>query len=218
MENKIRFAVISIITLNIITFANVAGAANPVAGKAIVLQGNSKGATPCVVCHGEQGAGNAAALLPRLAGLDAGYLAKQLRDFQRGTRKDAVMQPIAKALSQAEIADVTAYFAAQSPPVSVAAADPALLARGARLATSGFWDKDVPACISCHGPAGRGVGANFPALAGQHPSYIAQQLNAWRTGTRDNDPQGLMKGIAQRLPAGDIAAVSVYFSSLTSEP
>lgn len=216
MKNRIRFAAISIITLNM--FANAAGAANPVAGKGIVLQGNSKGATPCVVCHGEQGAGNAAASFPRLAGLDAGYLAKQLRDFQRGTRKDAVMQPIAKALSQAEIDDVTAYFAAQRPPALAAAADPALLARGARLATSGFWDKDVPACISCHGPAGRGVGANFPALAGQHPSYIAQQLNAWRTGTRDNDPQGLMKGIALRLPAGDIAAVSVYFSSLTSEP
>lgn len=216
MKNRIRFAAISIITLNM--FANAAGAANPVAGKGIVLQGNSKGATPCVVCHGEQGAGNAVALLPRLARLDADYLAKQLRDFQRGTRKDAVMQPIAKALSQAEIANVTAYFAAQSLPVSAAAADPALLARGARLATSGFWDKDVPACISCHGPVGRGVGANFPALAGQHPSYIAQQLNAWRTGTRDNDPQGLMKGIALRLPAGDIAAVSVYFSSLTSEP
>lgn len=217
MKNRIRFAAISIITLNM--FANAAGAANPVAGKATALQGNSKGATPCVVCHGEQGAGNAAALLPRLAGLDAGYLAKQLRDFQRDTRKSAVMQPIAKALSQAEIADVTAYFAAQRPPASAAAAaDPALLARGARLATSGFWDKDVPACISCHGLAGRGVGANFPALAGQHPSYIAQQLNAWRTGTRDNDPQGLMKGIALRLPAGDIAAVSVYFSSLASEP
>ena len=216
MENRIRFVAISIITLNM--FANAAGAANPVAGKATALRGNSKGATPCVVCHGEQGAGNAAASLPRLAGLDAGYLAKQLRDFQRGTRKDAVMQPIAKALSQAEIADVTAYFAAQSLPVSAAAADPVLLARGARLATSGFWGKDVPACISCHGPAGRGVGANFPALAGQHPSYIAQQLNAWRNGTRDNDPQGLMKGIALRLPAGDIAAVSVYFSSLTPEP
>jgi len=216
MENPIRFAAISIITL--ITFSNAAGAANPVAGKATALHGNSKGATPCVVCHGEQGAGNAAALLPRLAGLDAGYLAKQLRDFQRGTRKDTVMQPIAKALSQTEIADVTAYFAAQRSPASAAAADPALLARGARLASSGFWDKDVPACISCHGPAGRGVGANFPALAGQHPSYIAQQLNAWRTGTRDNDPQGLMKGIALRLPAGDIAAVSAYFASLTSEP
>lgn len=215
MKNRIRFAAFSIITL---MFAKAADAANLDAGKAIVLQGNGKGATACVACHGERGAGNAAALYPRLARLDAGYLAKQINDFQRGTRKNAVMQPIAKALSQAEIADVSAYFAAQAPPVSVAATDPKLLARGARLATSGFWDKDVPACISCHGPAGRGVGANFPALAGQYPSYIAQQLNAWRTGTRDNDPQGLMKGIAQRLPAGDIAAVSVYFASLKSTP
>lgn len=203
--------------ITILMFGNAAGAANMGAGKAIVLQGNGKGATACITCHGADGAGNAAAAFPRLAGLDAGYLAKQLQDYQHGTRKDSVMQSVAKALSSAEAADVAAYFSAQPLPAKTAVGDAALVARGARLALSGFWDKDVPACISCHGPGGRGVGAHFPALAGQHASYIAKQLNAWLTGTRDNDPQALMKGIARRLSASDIAAVSAYFAGLGSE-
>lgn len=197
---------------------STAGAADLEAGKVIVLQGNGKASTACVACHGAQGAGNAQASFPQLARLNTDYLAKQLRDFQRGTRKDAVMQPIAKALSEKDIADVSAYFAVQRPPAPTTTADTKLLTRGELLAVSGFWDKAVPACVSCHGPAGRGVGANFPALAGQHASYIAKQLNAWRSGTRANDPQGLMKGIAVRLPASDISAVSAYLASLPSAP
>lgn len=201
----------------VLLFGPAAGAANLEAGKALVMQGNGK-ATACVACHGAQGAGNAQASFPQLARLNAEYLAKQLRDFQRGTRKDAVMQPVARALSDNEITDVSAYFAAQRPPVPTTTADSKLLARGELRVTSGFWEKDVPACVSCHGSAGRGVGANFPALAGQHASYIAKQLNAWRSGARANDPQGLMKGIAVRLPANDIPAVSAYLASLPPAP
>lgn len=188
--------------------------ANLNAGRTIVLKGNDRGATACETCHVSDGSGNAAAGYPRLAGINSRYLAKQLHDFQQGTRNDPVMQPIAKALSGAEVTDVAAYFAAQRPVASPIIGDAALAARGARLALSGLWDKNIPACVSCHGPAGRGVGAHFPALAGQHASYIAKQIDAWRKGTRANDPQALMKGIAMRMPADDIAAVSAYFASL----
>lgn len=187
------------------------------AGKAIVLQGNSRGATACQTCHVSDGSGNAAAGYPRLAGMNSGYLAKQLRDFKNGTRNDPVMQPIAKALADAEVTNVVAYFAAQRPVTALTLGDAALVARGAHLALNGLWEKDIPACVSCHGPAGRGVGAHFPALADQHASYIARQINAWRNGTRANDPQALMKGIAVRLPAADIAAVSAYFAHLAPE-
>lgn len=197
--------------------SGIAGAADLEAGKKIVLQGNGKGATACNSCHGDGGDGHAVAGFPRLAHLNADYLAKQLHDFQQDRRKDAVMHPIAKALAETEIVNVAAYFAAQAPSAPPATGDPALIARGARVALSGFWDKDVPACVSCHGPGGQGVGAHFPALAGQHASYMTKQLNAWRSGTRRNDPQALMKGIAQRLPAADIAAVSAYFASLPAK-
>lgn len=192
-------------------------AADLEAGKKIVLQGNGKAATACNACHGAGGDGSVTASFPRLSHLDAEYLAKQLRDFQRDQRKDAVMHPIAKTLSESEIVDVSAYFAAQASTAPPEKVDPALAARGARIALSGAWDKDVPACISCHGPGGHGVGVHFPALAGQYASYMARQLNAWRDGTRSNDPQALMKGIAQRLSPADIAAVAAYFASLPAK-
>ena len=191
-----------------------ASAADINLGKTIMLKGNDKGATACQTCHRADGSGNAAAGFPRLAGINAEYLAKQLHDFRDGTRNNAIMQPIAKALSDTEMTDVAAYFATQRPTTLPIARDAALIARGARIALSGLWDKDIPACVSCHGPAGRGVGAHFPALAGQHADYIATQIEAWRNGTRTNDPQALMKGIALRMPVTDIAAVSAYFASL----
>lgn len=183
-------------------------------GKTLVLQGNSRGATACQACHGADGSGNAAAGFPRLAGIQAGYLAKQLQDFKNGTRNDPVMQPIAKALSDAEVANVVAYFAAQRHIPEPISADAALVERGARLALDGLWEKTIPACISCHGPGGRGIGSHFPALAGQHANYTARQIQAWRDGARANDPLALMKGIAARMPAADIAAVSAYFATL----
>lgn len=181
---------------------------------ALILKGNGHGAVACQTCHLANGSGDAAAGFPRLAGINAEYLAKQLHDFQHNTRNDAVMQPIAKALSNTEVTNITSYFAAQQPTASLTIRDEVLIARGARIALSGLWDKNIPACVSCHGPSGRGVGAHFPALAGQHASYIAKQFDAWRNGTRVNDPQALMQGIAMRISKEDIAAVSAYFASL----
>ncbi|MEO8408995.1 MAG: hypothetical protein ABI478_00365, partial [Propionivibrio sp.] len=45
-------------------------------GLQIATQGNSDGAIACTSCHGPDGMGNAAAGFPRLAGMDAGYLAR----------------------------------------------------------------------------------------------------------------------------------------------
>ena len=44
----------------------------------------------------------------------------------------------------------------------------------------GAWERNIPECVACHGPAGMGVGASFPPLAGQSAQYLGAQLNAWR--------------------------------------
>ena len=205
---------IGIIGLLSCLFGTSVYGANPQTGKALVLYGNKNGATACIECHGANGTGNAVGVFPRLAGMNADYLAKQLHDYRDGKRSDPVMQPIAKALSDTEIGEVVAYFAAQRVNTPAVVDDKALWTQGEHIAVSGFWERDVPACISCHGPGARGVGPHFPKLAGQHASYISKQLKAWRAGTRANDPQGLMKGIAQRLPENEVAAVSAYLASL----
>ncbi|WP_412034136.1 c-type cytochrome [Pollutimonas sp. M17] len=85
---------------------------------------------------------------------------------------------------------------------------------GAWLANRGDWSKVIPACIQCHGPGGIGVGADFPALAGQPAAYLQAQLTAWKAGQRPPGPQGLMGDIAARMDAQQISAAAAYFAQL----
>ncbi|TAN05183.1 MAG: c-type cytochrome [Rhodanobacteraceae bacterium] len=182
----------------------------------IAQHGNGRGAPACASCHGAEGGGQAAAGFPRLAGLNAAYLRKQLDDFANGTRANPVMQPIAAALNESERKTMAEYYhrmpvpAALSKPVTRMPADHSL---GARLALRGLWGKQVPACVACHGPHGIGVGAHFPPLAGQPAAYIAAQLNDWKQGTRHNDPLALMQHVSSALDEQDIHAVAAWFAA-----
>lgn len=205
--------------LSSLALASALGLAGPASaeedGQRIATQGNGKGATACMSCHQADGAGLEAAGFPRLAGLNPDYLAAQLEAFQTGTRKNPIMTPIAKALSGPERLSVAAYYAAQQAPYKPLSAGVAENARGKALARVGDWrQRDLPACLQCHGPNAAGVGSSFPALAGQHASYIQAQLNAWKQGDRRNDPGGLMKAVADKLDAADIRAVAAYLAAL----
>ena len=183
---------------------------------AIASGGNGKGAVPCMACHGVDGAGQAAAGYPRLAGLNAAYLQKQLDDFAGGARSNAMMQPTASALSEDERRAMALYYSKMPLPAALAtptAAMPAADSMGAVLATRGDWSRGVPGCVQCHGPAGSGVGANFPPLAGQPASYIEAQLKAWQKGTRHNDPLQLMQHLSSALSVQDIQTVSTWFAA-----
>lgn len=182
--------------------------------KSLVMAGNNRGATACVACHGVDGGGTAAAGFPRLAGLNASYIAHQLQGFRSGKRNNAVMQPIAKALTDTEIKQLAAYYAALPiPAVTPAASDAALLKTGETLATKGDWDHGIPACFQCHGPLGKGIGDDFPAITGQSALYISNQIEAWKSGTRSNDPVGLMKSVADKLTAEQVKAVAAFLAN-----
>jgi len=184
------------------------------AGAAIAAKGTPGGAAACVACHGAKGEGNAAAGFPRLAGLPADYLAAQLDHFAAERRKNPVMGPVAKQLTAAERKAVAAYYGALPAAQALAIDDGAGLRAadtGAWLALRGRWDSNLPACVQCHGPGGAGIGAAFPALAGQSSAYIAAQLHAFKSGTRPGGPQDLMKVVASKLADGDITALADYF-------
>jgi cytochrome c553 len=178
----------------------------------IAAQGNGRGAAPCQSCHGADGGGMSAAGFPRLAGLGAGYLRKQLDDFATGSRDNPVMHPNAQALSDDERQAMASYYAQMPVPKPVPSAPPAG-DTGHLLATRGRWAQQVPACEQCHGPSGVGVGANFPPLLGQPAAYLENQLRAWKTGTRRNDPLQLMQGVSRALDDNDIHAVAAWFAA-----
>ena len=153
------------------------------------------------------------------------HLQGQLDAFADGSRVNAVMMPIAQALSVTDRAALSTYYAALPVPTSpatavpaVAASDPAGLHKpagvGATLAISGRWADKLPACAQCHGPGGRGVGPDFPALTGQGALYLSNQLMAWKAGTRPPGPMGLMAVVAKKLSDAEVRAVADYFASL----
>lgn len=192
-------------------------------GAAIARTGTAS-APACQTCHGPAGEGNAQAGFPRLAGLGVGYLQRQLNAYADGTRVSDVMMPIARALPAAERAEVSAYYAAlPAAPADLSASPsapaimPASESIGATLATRGRWADKLPACEQCHGPGGRGVGADFPTLAGQSAAYIANQLTAWKTGARPPGPLGLMGIVANKLSESEVRAVAEHYGSLTAK-
>lgn len=189
-------------------------------GAAIAKSGAPNGVAACASCHGVKGEGNAAAGFPRLAGLSQSYLQAQLAAFASGQRQNAVMQPMAKALTPSQTKAVAAYFSTLPFPAPAAeqmteAASPA--DAGAWLATRGKWESDVPACAACHGAGGAGVGTSFPALHGQSAAYIAAQLHAFKEGKRPAGPLKLMGTVASKLTDADITAVSDYYGRSSSE-
>jgi cytochrome c553 len=183
---------------------------------AIARQGNNHGAPACVACHGADGAGQPASGFPRLAGLKAAYLQQQLDDFASGSRDNAVMKPVATALSEADRKALGEYYSKLPIPPALATPTtpmPAAESVGALLATRGRWSQQVPACDQCHASGGVGVGANFPPLAGQSVTYIENQLKAWKQGPRHNDPLALMQHVSKALSDADITAVATWYAA-----
>ena len=186
------------------------------AGAKLAQKGGA-GILACMACHGAKGEGQAAAGFPRLAGQSQAYLEKQVREFASGQRVNPQMAPIASALDAGQIKDVTDYYASLpewKPAVPPDAAAPEYIL-GQKLATRGKWNEGMPACFSCHATGGGGIPPHFPSIAGQPRAYTSGQLQSWQSSARSNDPQGLMKSVASKLTAAEIAAVSLYLENPT---
>jgi cytochrome c553 len=183
-------------------------------GAIIAAQGAAGAAAPCARCHAYNGGSDGSGAFPRIAGQSALYLTKELRDYASGVRANAIMAPVAKALSSDDIVDVTAYYAnVKASYLPLLSADPSLIKRGEQLATVGDAAKELPSCNNCHGPGGAGELPAIPYLAGQYERYIAFQLTMWKRGLRNNSPDA-MADIAKRLDDQDITAVAAYFQQV----
>lgn len=161
-------------------------------GEVIAMSGGDGGPThACATCHGLKGEGDGR-LTPRLAGLDAGYLHRQLDDYVNGRREHAEMRAIARRLSPEDRAKVSAWYAAL--PVNAAAlrASPLYIAR----------------CAECHGAAGEGRGPGNPPLAGQPVGYIEAQLLAWRAGKRRGDGMNQMLAVSRALTPTEVRSLA----------
>jgi cytochrome c553 len=171
----------------------------------------------CAACHAGDG-NSIAPANPKIAGQIPEYLHKQLADFkpQKGkkpARESPIMMGMVANLSEADMKGLAAFYAGQKLKPA-AAADKELALLGQKLWRGGNAATGVPACSGCHGPAGAGMPAQYPRLAGQYAEYIAAQLKAFKEGGRANDPNGMMRGVAARLTDREIRAVAEYAAGL----
>ncbi|MDF1645625.1 MAG: c-type cytochrome [Legionellaceae bacterium] len=170
---------------------------------------------PCATCHGANGQSLNPAW-PHLAGQQTDYLKKQLFDLKAGKTRhaDPAMIPFLLQLSSEDITNLAHFYAKQPRP-----AGSHHLRRknqkGEALYRFGNPSKNILACVACHGNDAKGNGLpGFPALRGQQIDYITHQLEAFQTGTRDNDPSHTMQRITENMSPDDIHALAHYLASL----
>ena len=175
--------------------------------------GKAKSVT-CAACHGAEG-NSANPTWPNLAGQHAKYVVNQLQAFKDGLRNNALMNSQAMMLSEDDMNNLAVYYEsleAAAQPV----ADPDLIPRGKALYLGGDKERNIAACIACHGPNGRvNAAAAYPALNGQHATYTAQTLRDYASGARQSgNEENIMQSIAGRLSEEDIVAVASYVQGL----
>jgi len=197
-----------------------AATAGETEGGGSVQNGAAKAAV-CGACHGPNG-NSANPEWPNLAGQSSVYVEEQVHLFKEGVRNNPIMAPIVAPLTDADIKDLGSYFASQTP--QGLEADPSYWKTGERLYRRGDKTRNIPACIACHGPIGRGnLAAGYPALRAQHSVYTVKQLTDYASGNRypgatpqkpasKNAP--IMATIAKRLSAEDIRDVSSYIQGM----
>lgn len=170
----------------------------------------------CVACHGVDG-NSVVPAYPSIAGQNARYLFRQMQLMRDGVRPPGLMVGQLDEHTDAELADLAAYYEAQAPAVGQADPEQAL-ELGEAIYRGGLLNKRVSACTACHAPDGSGNAlAGFPRLSGQQPDYMIEQLKAYREGMRKTDTdayEGMMRQNATNLTDGEIAAVAHYLVGL----
>ena len=209
--------------------AAVAEAAPAAVGPGNADAGAAKAAV-CGACHGMDG-NSADAQYPKLAGQHEGYIARQLALFKSMQRMNPIMLGFASTLSEQDMRDIGAHFAKQKAQPGVA--DETVISDelspykgqrivdvGQKLFRGGDAARGVPACMSCHGPSGRGVpGPSYPALGGQHAGYTGTVLRTFKA-TPAGSPAlkdanyAVMAQIAARLSEEEIGALASYLQGL----
>lgn len=184
--------------LGVVAFPALAGAQDaPGAAKALT----------CTACHGA-GGNSAVDGVPILAGMPAAYFKKAIEDYAAGRRPSPEMEPYAKAVKALGLDEIAGYYAAQARQPTPVAADRAAAARGAAAAA---------ACASCHGPRGEGDASRLvPALAGQPPGYLRNQMLLFRADRRSPGDPALQKVKEVMRPLSDatLADLAAYYATL----
>ena len=169
----------------------------------------------CAECHSLDGI-SVMARFPKLAGRRPDYIAKQVRDFRDGRRRNdgGQMATIAAEIDDEGLAKSAAYFASLPDPAPDASLprEPEEWRRGAALYRHGEPASGIERCSSCHDEK-ESKRLDAPLLKAQHATYLAKQVRDWRSGERRNDLSQTMPAIAAKLSDRDISVLATFLAS-----
>jgi cytochrome c553 len=176
-------------------------------------------ADSCARCHGVVGLGRGEGAFPRLAGQKPEYLVRSLQAYAEGRRHSGIMGAVAVGLTPATMDAAARFYAGLAPrprgSAGTRTSDGGDASRGRRIAGEGIPDRDVPACVECHGPAATEKHPVYPELAGQDARYLALQLQLLQERRRGGTEfLHLMLAFVDRLTDADIRDVSAFYGDL----
>jgi cytochrome c553 len=187
-----------------------------------VTQGEQKAAM-CIGCHGiigYQASFPEVYKVPMIGGQGAKYIVSALNAYKKGDRKHPSMRAIAASLSDADMADVAAWYEKQGsagssvkPVANASQQAPAPSPEVAALLTKG-------ACVSCHGADfNKPIDPTYPKLAGQHADYLFAALRAYATEgkAQHGRSNAIMAGQVKQFRRDELKAMANYLSTLPSE-
>ncbi len=209
MSSTLRPGVLPVAVIVAAAIVATAVAPVPIAFGAGDVEAGRRKAGPCAACHGADGNSTNPAV-PSLAGQPTFYTHWQLVLFRDGRRRDPQMSPFGANLTDADMADLAAYYAAQRPPRPSTASDADTSTAGQRLA-------QVHHCASCH--ASELAGPRYtPHLAGQSYAYLVKQLREFKAGTRGELDGATMTSAAQPLTEQEIEILARFYANLPVAP
>ena len=229
-KRAVFFALVCVLATGLAA-ANPVKPVSPALLKGDAMAGKIKAESErCLECHDSAGPGLGLSRgqhddnkFARLGGQNRHYIVKQIQDFRSGARKYDFMQMMARSISDADLADIAAYFAsAPAMPGNRAPMMPGTGTQnhrqGRNLYVNGDPGRQIVACITCHGAAGQGLtGADngaSPVIGGQTLRYLEKQLFDWRSGERSNSAGNTMNAATKALTDADILALAHYISEL----
>jgi cytochrome c553 len=166
----------------------------------------------CWRCHGTDGTGRNG-VFPILAGQRAAYLHASLRAFADRSRFSGTMTEIAARLDERTMREIAAYYEGLPARVATETIEAAAVSRGAQIATRGIPEREIPACIECHGPTATPKNPAYPILMGQHTRYLMLQLDLLKQRRRGGSPRvNLMYEVATRLNEDEMREVARFYA------
>ncbi|MDO9092867.1 MAG: c-type cytochrome [Rubrivivax sp.] len=183
------------------------------------IAAGEKKAAMCIGCHGIHGYQASfpeVHKVPMISGQGAKYIVAALNAYKKGERKHPTMKGISASLTDADMADLGAYYekhgassvktVAETPAKAPTAAVAALLAKGA--------------CVSCHGANfSKPIDGSYPKLAGQHADYLFVSLRAYAIEGKPylGRNNAIMVGQVKQFKREELKAMADYIASLPGE-